>query len=56
MGIISIFLHIHFSTFSIFYIFIQLLNVVAKVVKVVDVQHRRSPLVQGGLEPVGVDM
>ncbi len=27
---------------------------VAKVVKVVDVYHRRSPLVQGGLEPVGV--
>ncbi len=27
---------------------------VAKVVKVVDVYHRRSPLVQGGLEPAGV--
>ncbi len=27
---------------------------VAKIVKVVDVYHRRSPLVQGGLEPVGV--
>ncbi len=27
---------------------------VAKVVKVVDVYHRRSPLVQGGLETVGV--
>ncbi len=26
---------------------------VAKVVKVVDVYHRRSPLVQGGLELVG---
>ncbi len=26
---------------------------VAKVVKVVDVYHRRSPLVQGGLESVG---
>ena len=25
-----------------------------KVVKVVDVYHRRSHLVQGGLEPVGV--
>ncbi len=27
---------------------------VDKIVKVVDVYHRRSPLVQGGLEPVGV--
>ncbi len=29
---------------------------VAKIVKVVDVYHRRSPLVQGGLEPVGVTL
>ena len=29
---------------------------VAKVVKVVDVYHRRSPLVQGGLEPVEMEL